>query len=114
MPELRSPAPGTKGVLAGPAPLPPLTQIIATKGSMRVFVVGYFGASLSWILGNAWRCVVLTVDNAEYYARRAREERILAEAATDKRARVRHQRLADEYESLARGYFAAVRESVRG
>jgi hypothetical protein len=57
---------------------------------------------------------VLTVDSAEYYARRAREERILAEGTTDKRARTRHQRQADKYENLARGYFAVVRESVRG
>ena len=56
----------------------------------------------------------MTVDNAEYYARRAREERILAEGTTDKRAKARHQQLADKYESLARGYFAVVRESVRG
>ena len=57
---------------------------------------------------------MLTVDNAEFYARKAREERILAEGATDKRARARHQKLADKYENLARGYFAVVRESVRG
>ena len=57
---------------------------------------------------------MLTVDNAEYYACRAREERSLAEGAADKRARARHQQLAEKYENLARGYFAVVRESVRG
>lgn len=75
-------------------------------GTLRRFV--------RWILIHEWRCVVLTGENAEYYARRAREERILAEVATDRRMRAGHQQLAAKFDSLARGYIGMVRESVTG
>jgi hypothetical protein len=43
------------------------------------------------------------IRNPDYHSARAAEERRLAEAAADPNARAAHERLAEQYERLARG-----------
>jgi hypothetical protein len=42
-------------------------------------------------------------DDMKYFERRAKEERAIAAAATDRCARQAHERIAAEYEKIAKG-----------
>jgi hypothetical protein len=45
----------------------------------------------------------MPIEQADYYARRARQERLMAEAAQEAAARWTHLMLAEQYERIAKG-----------